>query len=63
MTPLNTLPVGAWFTFPDGTEDAGVRFVVLENYKVRCLVRAEVGLTLNPCYRFDGSEMVVPLAA
>jgi len=55
---LRDIPAGSSFTFPKGTEDAGIRFTVLEQNIERALVVAVVGMAINPTYIFRGSEAV-----
>lgn len=61
MKTLSELTVGQEFHFPEGTEDAGVRFTVLEQNGDRALVLAQIGMAYNPTSTYRGTEEVVVL--
>jgi len=61
MKNLSELKAGQAFPFPEGTEDSGVRFTVLEQNGSRALVLAQIGLTYNPTSTYAGTEEVVAL--
>ncbi len=42
---LGTLQVGTPFTFPKGTEGAGLRYTVLENNGDRCAIQSSEPMT------------------
>ena len=62
---LREIPVGAAFTFPEGTEDAGSVFVVVsgvEDGKDRVTAGGQVsGWSVQPLFVYGGDEMVVTL--
>lgn len=59
---LRDVPTGCDFTFPAGTEDAGIRFTIIaptEPGKDRVTARANIGMTFEPVSVFSGDEQVV----
>jgi hypothetical protein len=61
VNTLSDLKVGQDFTFPEGTEDAGIRFTVLEQNIESALAVANIGMAFNPQMIYDGAEKVVAL--
>jgi len=60
-TTLSQIPVGRFFTFPEGREDAGIWFKVLEQHGVRAKVEAQVEMSVLPVSVLSGDEIVIAL--
>jgi hypothetical protein len=58
---MKDLAVGQDFTFPEGTEDAGVRFTVLEQNGTSAICLANIDMAIKPQMEFKGDEKIVLL--